>query len=386
MATSQPGTQAGAPPSAQSELASATETASQTSTVNIGTRKSLLARIQADLVRDSLKEAWPSKSYEIHAMSTMGDKNQIVALHNFGAKSLWTHELEAGLLEGTLDLIVHCVKDMPTQLPPTLRLGAILKREDPRDCLVMKPSLAAQYTSLASLPAGSIVGTSSVRRSAQIASQYPHLKFADVRGNVGTRLSKLDDPAGEYSCLILAAAGLLRLGLADRITQYLDSRNGGMLYAVGQGALGIEVREGDDKVLDLLAPVAHLPTTLACLAERSLMRTLEGGCSVPIGVETEWGGNNNNNNNNKAVNTEDANNDNKRSSNADDETDDETLTMRARVVSLDGSQAVNAASSAPVRTVVEADAFGRHVAQLLIEKGAGQILEKINLNRGIVDA
>ncbi|KAI9803172.1 MAG: hypothetical protein M1825_001963 [Sarcosagium campestre] len=344
------------PPSTSSTSTSTDEH----TTIHIGSRKSILALIQTDIVRDALAAAWPDLKYEVHAMSTMGDKNQVTPLHDFGAKSLWTHELEALLLERKLDLVVHSLKDMPTQLPPSLTIGAILEREDPRDAVIMKSS--SSISDLASLPAGAIVGTSSVRRSAQVARKYPHLRFKDVRGNVGTRLAKLDAADGDYACLILAAAGVKRLSLAYRITQYLDSSEGGLLHAVGQGALGVEIREGDERVKALLERLAHRPTTLACLAERSLMRTLEGGCSVPIGVETEW----------------------------DEEKGKEEgkgyLRMRAIVVSLDGKESVEGERTAKVETETEADDFGRTVAAELVNKGAARILEKINLNRDLVNA
>jgi hydroxymethylbilane synthase len=326
---------------------------SNPNTVTIGTRKSKLALVQTQIVHDALKAAHPATEFKINAMSTMGDKNQITPLHNFGAKALWTYELEGGLLDGSLDLIVHSLKDMPTQLPDKCIIGAIMNRADPRDALVMKPGLP--YTSIAELPAGAVVGTSSVRRSAQIARKYPHLKFKDVRGNVGTRLSKLDAADGEYTCLILAAAGLQRIDLGDRITQFLDSKTpgGGLLHAVGQGALGIETREGDEKTLALLAQLVDRSASLACLAERSVMRTLEGGCSVPIGVETEW-------------------------------IEKGKLLLKAIVVSLDGTEAVETERLAEILTEKDADEFGWTVAQDLVEKGAGKILEAINLNRDIV--
>lgn len=286
-------------------------------------------------------------------MSTMGDKNQTTALHEFGAKSLWTHELEGQLLDGRLDLIVHCLKDMPTQLPPKCIIGAILEREDPRDVVVMKKGL--EFKTLKELPEGAVVGTSSVRRSAQIKRLYPHLQFKDVRGNLGTRLAKLDDDANGYSCLILAAAGMLRVGYGERITQYLDSKTegGGMLHAVGQGALAIEVREGDAKVLATIEKLVNQESSLAGLAERSLMRTLEGGCSVPIGVETTW-------------------------------IEKGKLLMKALVVSLDGSQSVAAERLDEILDPQAADEFGWKLAQDLVEKGAAKILEAINLNRPII--
>jgi len=199
------------------------------------------------------------------------------------------------------------------------------------------------------------VGTSSVRRSAQVASKYPNLKFKDVRGNIGTRLSKLDSEDGEYTCLILAAAGLLRMDWGHRITQYLDSKTpgGGLLYAVGQGALAIEIKEGDQKIIDLLDKVVEKPVSLACQAERSLMRTLEGGCSVPIGVETEW-------------------------------VEPGKLLMRAIVLSLDGKEAIETERLGEVTNAEQADEFGWTIAQDMVEKGASKILQAINLNRTVI--
>jgi len=213
----------------------------------------------------------------------------------------------------------------------------------------------SSYNSIAELPAGSMVGTSSVRRSAQITRRFPHLKFKDIRGNIGTRLNKLDAKDTDFKCLILAAAGLQRLGVGERITQFLDSKTegGGILHAVGQGALGIEIRDGDQRMIDLLRPLADMDATLACLAERSLMRTLEGGCSVPIGVETEW-------------------------------IEKGKLLMKAIVVSLDGTESVEVERLGEVLTEKEADEFGRTIAQDLVEKGASRILEAINLNRHVI--
>jgi hydroxymethylbilane synthase len=342
-----------APSTAIKRKAEEAELISPPMKINIGTRRSALAVVQAEMVLADLKKAHPDVSYEIHAMATMGDKNQTTALHEFGAKSLWTHELEAQLLEGKLDLIVHCLKDMPTQLPPKCVIGCIMEREDPRDCVIMKKGL--EYKSLMELPEGAVVGTSSVRRSAQIKRLYPKLKFKDVRGNVGTRLAKLDAEDGEYSCLILAAAGIIRMDWGSRITQYLDSKTegGGMLHAVGQGALAIEIREGDEKVMKVLNSLSNPPSTFAGLAERSLMRTLEGGCSVPIGVETTW-------------------------------IERGKLLMKAIVVSLDGSKSVEAERLDEVLSDKDADEFGWKLAQDLVEKGASKILEEINLNRPII--
>ncbi|CAG8976073.1 hypothetical protein HYALB_00002351 [Hymenoscyphus albidus] len=321
--------------------------------INIGTRRSALAVIQAEMVKKSLEKAHPEIEFEIHAMATMGDKNQVTPLHDFGAKSLWTHELEAQLLENKLDIVVHCLKDMPTQLPPKCTIGCIMEREDPRDVVVMKKGL--DFKSLAELPDGAVVGTSSVRRSAQIKSNYPNLRFKDVRGNLGTRLGKLDAEDGEYSCLVLAAAGILRMDWGNRITQYLDSKTpgGGMLYAVGQGALAIEIRDGDEQILEILNPLSDQGATLAGTAERSLMRTLEGGCSVPIGVETTW-------------------------------IEKGKLLMKGTVVSLDGKESVEAERLDEILNVQDADEFGWKLAQDLVEKGAADILKAINLNRPVL--
>ncbi|KAG8156991.1 hypothetical protein KVR01_013213 [Diaporthe batatas] len=319
--------------------------------LRIGTRRSNLAVVQAESIRDSLQKIAPGRSFEIEALRTLGDKDQSTALYNFGAKSLWTTELEEKLTSGQLDVIVHCLKDMPTTLPETCELAAIPARDDPRDALIVKAGLP--YDSLRALPHGAVVGTSSVRRSAQLRRLHPHLRFANLRGNVETRLAKVDDPEGEYACMIMSAAGLERVGLGHRITQRLGSSDGGILHAVGQGALGLEIRRGDAAVSGLLAGLADEASTLACLAERALMRTLEGGCSVPIGVETEWVG----------------------------RPQDSVLRMRAIVVSLDGTRSVEDAIDAAVRTRDEAEAFGRRLAAKLVEAGADGILKEINTNR-----
>jgi hydroxymethylbilane synthase len=193
------------------------------------------------------------------------------------------------------------------------------------------------------------VGTSSVRRSAQLRRLYPNLQFANLRGNVETRLAKVDDPDSEYTCMIMSVAGLQRVGLLHRINLCLQSRDGGIFHAVGQGALGLEIRKGDTKTQELLNQLADHKSTLACLAERSLTRTLEGGCSVPIGVETEW-------------------------------IKSDTLRMTAIVVSLDGSHSVQD-SEARLQTVDEANSLGEELAAKLVQAGAEEILKDINTNR-----
>ncbi|KAI9667566.1 MAG: porphobilinogen deaminase [Bathelium mastoideum] len=394
------------------ESASAADSSSTSHTITIGTRSSWLALVQTDSIEKALKQAWPNQQFAVHSMKTLGDRDKVTPLPDFNAKSLWTRDLEVLLLDGTLDMIVHSLKDMPTQLPATLTLGAVPARLDPRDALVVSPRLLPMHTSLASLPAGSLVGTSSVRRAAQLRRRYPHLRVDTLRGNIDTRLAKLDAEGSAFAAAILAAAGLERIGRGDRITAYLggpDEVEGGggggkgkgtggkWLHAVGQGALGVEVREGDERVARLLERVVCERTMRACLAERSLMRTLEGGCSVPIGVETEWvkrrkgtgvtalvqegagvgakpareyGADG------KAVEGQEGEGD-------VEETDE--LVMRATVVSVDGEESVEAEMTRKVTSREEADQFGWDIAGVLVERGAGKILEKINLNRQIIE-
>ncbi|KAI9693522.1 MAG: porphobilinogen deaminase [Bogoriella megaspora] len=324
-------------------------------TVNIGTRSSLLALIQADEVEKALKQKWPTLQYAVHSMKTLGDRDKVTPLPSFNAKSLWTKDLEVLLLDGKLDMIVHCTKDMPTQLPPGLTIASMPPRHDPRDVLIVSPRLSSTHRTLSSLPADSTIGTSSVRRTAQLRRLYPHLRFADARGNIDTRLSKLDASDSPYAALILAAAGIERIGKKDRITAYLSKDEGGMLYAVGQGALAVEIREGDERTRELVEGICDERTYRECLAERSLMRTLEGGCSVPIGVETEWVGG------------------------------EEELCMRAIVVSLEGDKAVEAEMTKRIRSRNDADELGWELAAVLVEKGAEEILKEIILNRRIVE-
>jgi hydroxymethylbilane synthase len=227
-----------------------------------------------------------------------------------------------------------------------------MPRGDPRDAFVLKSG--RKPCKIQDLPAGSVIGTSSIRRTAQIALKYPHLKVVDMRGNVPTRLAKLDAEDGICDALILAAAGLIRLDLGDRITQYLDSHNGGMLYAVGQGAIGIENRTPDQRVQDMLQLVNHPETFLATAAERSLLRTLEGGCSAPLGVETAW------------------------TKGADGT---QTLQLKAIVVSTDASEKAEVEMTEPVENKKDAEAFGVHAAEELLRRGADKILAEIKAKR-----
>jgi hydroxymethylbilane synthase len=306
------------------------------SLLRIASRRSQLAMVQTHWVRDALLQAHPDLEIRIEAMATQGDKILDVALAKIGDKGLFTKELEAQMLVDRADIAVHSLKDLPTQLPEGLILGCVTEREDPADALVVHEK--HRDKTLETLPEGSVVGTSSLRRLAQLRHHFPHLNFKDVRGNVITRLEKLD--GGEFDCLILAAAGLSRLQLADRIHQLIDPSIS--LHAVGQGALGIECRDGDERVLEQIKVLEHPPTARRCLAERAFLRTLEGGCQVPIGVNSRFEG--------------------------------QTLVLTGMVASLDGQRLI--------RDEVRGDgadpeAVGIALADALRRQGATAILEEI---------
>ncbi len=248
--------------------------------LKIASRRSKLAMVQTLWVKEQLEKNIPYLEVTIEAMATQGDKILDVALAKIGDKGLFTKELEAQMLVGHADIAVHSLKDLPTNLPNGLTLGCITKREDPADALVVNKKNDSYQ--LETLPSGSIVGTSSLRRLAQLRNRFPHLSFKDIRGNVITRIEKLD--SGEFDCIILAAAGLKRLGFESRIHQIIPNEIS--LHAVGQGALGIECKSDDKKVLEIIKVLEDRPTSQRCLAERSFLRELEGGCQVPIGVNT----------------------------------------------------------------------------------------------------
>ncbi|KAK7203514.1 hypothetical protein BZA70DRAFT_66474 [Myxozyma melibiosi] len=310
--------------------------------IKLGSRKSQLAIAQTEIVIKALKEQFPDLECEIVTTTTLADNNQEKALYAFGGKPVWTAELEELLADGRVDMIVHSLKDVPTSLPEQFVIGGILNRADPRDALLVRPGLP--YKSLDELPDHSVVGTSSIRRSSQLKRKYPNLEFKVVRGNINTRMSKLDDPEQGYTCIILAAAGLLRLDFGYRITQYLDAPE--LLYAVGQGAIGVEVKKGDAATQAFLDKIIDLPVALTCTAERSLMRKLEGGCSVPLGVHSSVAA-------------------------------DGKLSIEARVVSVDGTEAASASVTDTVKSYEDAEAFGEKLAAAIIEEGAAKILEKI---------
>ncbi|TNN01467.1 hypothetical protein fugu_010849 [Takifugu bimaculatus] len=249
--------------------------------IQIGTRKSQLARIQTDSVAEKLKELYPDVRLEIVAMSTTGDKILDTALSKIGEKSLFTKELENALERNEVDLVVHSLKDLPTTLPPGFTIGAVLKRENPHDAVVLHPKNAGK--SLDALPANSVIGTSSLRRAAQLKKRFPHLDFKDIRGNLNTRLKKLDEKE-DFAAIILAAAGLRRMGWENRISQILEPDD--CMYAVGQGALAVEVRARDADILEMVSVLHDPDTVLRCIAERAFLKHLEGGCSVPVAVHT----------------------------------------------------------------------------------------------------
>ncbi|CAH0403698.1 unnamed protein product [Chilo suppressalis] len=250
--------------------------------IRVGSRKSELALIQTEHVIESLKKVYPGKEFTIVTMTTLGDRILNVSLPKIGEKSLFTKDLEDALRNKTVDFVVHSLKDLPTTLPDGLTIGAVFEREDPRDALVLKE--AFKDSSLASLPAGSVIGTSSLRRTAQLRGSHPHLSVLDVRGNLNTRLRKLDAPDGEYSALLLATAGLQRMGWAHRISKILPCAE--IKYAVGQGALAVECSADNKDILSMLAHFNHPETYCRVLAERSFLKTLGGGCSAPVGVST----------------------------------------------------------------------------------------------------
>ncbi|KAM3616202.1 uncharacterized protein V6R79_014267 [Siganus canaliculatus] len=253
-----------------------------TRVIRIGTRKSQLARIQTDSVADKLRGLYPDIQLEIVGMSTTGDKILDTALSKVGEKSLFTKELENALERNEVDLVVHSLKDLPTTLPPGFTIGAVLKRENPHDAVVLHPKHAEK--TLDTLPGNSVIGTSSLRRAAQLKKRFPHLDFKDIRGNLNTRLKKLDEK-DDFAAIILAAAGLRRMGWENRISQILEPED--CMYAVGQGALAVEVRARDADILDMVSVLHDSDTVLRCIAERAFLRHLEGGCSVPVAVHTD---------------------------------------------------------------------------------------------------
>jgi hydroxymethylbilane synthase len=246
--------------------------------VIIGSRGSRLALWQANWVKDRILALNPGLAVRLEIIKTSGDMMRDLPLSVIGGKGAFTKEIEEALLDKRIDLAVHSLKDLPTLLPSGLWLSAITEREDARDALVLRADDSASNASLESLPQGATVGTSSQRRGAQLKYLRPDAQIKDIRGNVETRLRKLDE--GDYDAIVLASAGLRRLGYAYRISQSIPTET--MLSAVGQGALAVETRADDAETNGLLAPLNHGPTRAACSAERALLRALGGGCQTPI--------------------------------------------------------------------------------------------------------
>ena len=254
----------------------------------IGSRGSRLALWQAEWVRATIEALHPQVHVHIEIIKTSGDVMKDAPLALIGGRGVFTKEIEEALLDGRIELAVHSLKDLPTTLPQGLRIAAITEREDARDVLVLPEGASIEEPSIRKLPEGAVVGTSSLRRLAQVKHLRSDLGFKDLRGNVDTRLRKLDE--GQYDALILAAAGLRRLGFAHRISAPLSTAE--MLPSVGQGALAIETRDDGGALRELLAPLDHAATRAACTAERALLRALGGGCQLPIAAHAVTSGDN----------------------------------------------------------------------------------------------
>lgn len=301
--------------------------------IRIATRKSALALWQAEYVKARLEQAHPGLKVSLVPMVSRGDKLLDAPLAKIGGKGLFVKELETALLENEADIAVHSMKDVPMDFPEGLGLYCICEREDPRDAFVSN-----RFDSLDALPPGSVVGTSSLRRQAQLLARRPDLKIQFLRGNVNTRLAKLD--ASEYDAIILAAAGLIRLGFEDRIRSSISVEDS--LPAGGQGAVGIECRTGDSEIHGLLAPLHHQDTALRVTAERALNKRLNGGCQVPIACYAVLEG--------------------------------DQLWLRGLVGQPDGGQLLRAEARA---AAVDAEALGVKVADELLEQGAEEILKAV---------
>ncbi|QJT17510.1 hydroxymethylbilane synthase [Aeromonas sp. 1805] len=302
-------------------------------TLKIATRKSPLALWQANFVKDRLEALYPELQVELVPMSTQGDKILDTPLAKVGGKGLFVKELETAMLEGRADIAVHSMKDVPVEFPEGLSLHTICEREDPRDAFVSN-----RFGQIDELPQGAVVGTSSLRRQCQLRAARPDLVIRDLRGNVNTRLAKLD--AGEYDAIILAAAGLKRLEMAHRITAFIEPEQS--LPANGQGAVGIECRLDDHELHALLAPLEHPETRIRVLTERAMNRALQGGCQVPIGAYALVQG--------------------------------EEVWLRGLVGSPDGSRVIRDEIRGPL---ADGEALGHTLAQRLLADGADVILAEV---------
>lgn len=305
-------------------------------TIRIATRNSPLAMWQAEFVRDRLQAAHSDLAVELVGMTTQGDQILNSPLAKIGGKGLFVKELEVSMLAGETDIAVHSMKDVPVEFPEGLHLAVICEREDPRDTFVSN-----NFSTLDELPQGARIGTSSMRRQCQLRERRPDLQIIDLRGNVNTRLRKLDE--GQYDAIILAAAGLIRLGFDARITQFMETDIS--LPAIGQGAVGIECRSDDARVNALLAPLNHPQTRTRVLAERAMNERLEGGCQVPIAGHAVLDG--------------------------------DTLQLRGLVGQPDASEMIRGEISGPA---ADAERLGTALADELLGRGAREILAALYQN------
>lgn len=306
-----------------------------TGTLRIATRKSPLALWQAEFVKSQLQRYHPRLKIELVTMTTKGDKLLDTPLAKIGGKGLFVKELETAMLQDLADIAVHSMKDVPMEFPEGLCLSVICEREDSSDAFV-----STHFGTLAELPENAVIGTSSLRRQCQIRAHFPTLQVKELRGNVNTRLSKLD--AGEYDAIILASAGLMRLGMADRITQRLPTSIS--LPAGGQGAVGIECRSNDTRMQELIAPLHHLESAICVRAERAANKHLQGGCQVPIACFAELSDNG------------------------------ATVNLRGLVGSVDGSRILRAHATG---NADNPEKLGIQVAKDLLSQGAGKLLAEI---------
>ena len=308
-------------------------------TIRIGTRGSELALWQTRHVKALLEARFPALRIDVETMKTTGDKILDAPLAKIGDKGLFTKELEVALSENRIDLAVHSFKDVPTALPQGLTIGAILEREDVRDVFIGHPQ--SPHLSFLQLPQNAMIATGSLRRKCQLLSARPDIQIADIRGNLNTRMKKLDE--SEWAGMILAKAGVTRLGWANRITEILSLEM--MVPAVGQGALAIEIRTEDNRLREILEPLHHPPTAMTVTAERALLRHLEGGCQIPIGAYGQLEGS--------------------------------QLILDAVIGSLDGKRMVRGRK---IGKSTEPEVVGVTLAEELLHKGGKEILEEIRLN------
>ncbi|ABR46303.1 porphobilinogen deaminase [Alkaliphilus metalliredigens QYMF] len=310
-------------------------------TIKIGSRASQLALVQAEIIINMLKEKFPQYTYEIIKITTLGDRILDKTLDKIGGKGLFVKEIQKALAEEKIDLAIHSMKDMPGETPEELVLGAITKREDPRDVLITR-----ENKSLEELPKGAVIGSSSLRRQAQVMALRGDIKVVPIRGNVGTRLGKIETES--LDGVILAAAGLNRLGLKEKISSYLEIED--FTPAVGQGALGCEARRKDIEMLEMLLAINHEETYRCVMAERAFLKLLEGGCHVPIGAYGQQQG--------------------------------QELHMTGMVASSDGRRVIK---EQVMGDIADFQALGIQLGETLIEKGAKEILETVNTDNRIVN-